>query len=191
MTIAQQTRGIFVPMMSLLLCLCSCVLWVRSRTHADIFDLRSSLGFGVEAYSEASYLELSFEQSTGWGNTWHFNSRGSPSSRIRQPDGWLVGEPSMEWVDDFRTGAFGLVASKRHRDDATFPNQMEHLWACTIHYGWLVLTTALIPLALLFRVARGWKRKRGGLCPFCGYDLRASPNRCPECGKLFNALTAE
>jgi hypothetical protein len=33
-----------------------------------------------------------------------------------------------------------------------------------------------------FRALQKRRRLGCGLCPICGYDLRESPGRCPECG---------
>lgn len=47
--------------------------------------------------------------------------------------------------------------------------------------GWaVILTTAVLPALWSFH--RLTRRRPHGLCPACGYDLRATPGRCPECG---------
>jgi hypothetical protein len=56
--------------------------------------------------------------------------------------------------------------------------------AITVPYG-LVFTIAATPwLMVAWRYWRQHAARRiaAGLCPACGYDLRASPDHCPECG---------
>ena len=62
----------------------------------------------------------------------------------------------------------------------------------------LVFSPVLVPFGLLIVGLIVWNvagavadlpqrkrdaRRRAGRCAFCGYDLRATPQRCPECGR--------
>jgi hypothetical protein len=48
----------------------------------------------------------------------------------------------------------------------------------------LALATGVVPVARVVRRALRQRVRRRGVCPSCGYDLRASPDRCPECGEV-------
>lgn len=61
-------------------------------------------------------------------------------------------------------------AAKSYKVDIPLPAQV------------LLAIAYTVVTLLLFRYRRGLCRIRAGLCRRCGYNLRETPNRCPECG---------
>jgi len=89
-----------------------------------------------------------------------------------------VGEDVMK--DDPRWAGFSFIL----RDDR--PWGVDFLRAGVP--VWVTLPACALWLVIL--VARFRRRKRiakPGLCRSCGYDLRATPDRCPECGAACKA----
>jgi hypothetical protein len=56
-------------------------------------------------------------------------------------------------------------------------------WGTYITY-WPVFCALLAVTAGCFALWRRTRRRPPGFCVVCGYDLRATPDRCPECGTL-------
>jgi len=78
-------------------------------------------------------------------------------------------------------GGFELFAR-----DYNVTTYRERFWSMTLPL-WTIIVTALgLPLRTTMQVWRShWAshRLKHGLCSACGYDLRGSPDRCPECGR--------
>ena len=63
------------------------------------------------------------------------------------------------------------------------------LWNLVIPFWLLTTVFAVLPLCdLLAIVLQKSLRPTHGHCLNCGYDLRASPDRCPECGQPNSAI---
>ncbi len=55
---------------------------------------------------------------------------------------------------------------------------------CCVIAVWIIFTFPLTYLLLALFREKEEPTAKPGFCAMCGYDLRATPNRCPECGTV-------
>ncbi len=112
------------------------------------------------------------------------------------PDGWgVMSRP----ISDLRlfparsTGGFAYeftpsVTYGGIRPWSLSPMQFSTTNSVMVPYWFIIMLATPIPLVAIRRSLKRRRTEREGLCRACGYDLRASERRCPECGTTFNVL---
>ena len=159
-------RRIFTALsvLSLLLCVATVALWVRSYWRLDALVHRRS---AVHQSFRSVCGELCYTTSTSkvtstryvWRPEWRYIVQ-NPGDRMIRPTHSLLG--------------FGWVLEEA----------MDYFLGIFIPHWFLALLFAILPALHLRSMLRSRRLHRLGHCPRCGYDLRATPDRCPECGLL-------
>src|SRR5438067_11518397 len=93
-------------------------------------------------------------------------------------DEWILNRPAQHpYVDLFSmTGDLGLVWEVPPK-----PNGVDTI-EIDVHYWWLAVAFFCLPAAwMLNSLHRHLRARAPNRCHVCGYDLRATPERCPEC----------
>ena len=84
---------------------------------------------------------------------------------------WLTGRDwDRSWRDRWK--ASGLPFAVAEADKVIF----------RVHLFWMIFPLAWFELIAALRLKKRHRRIAKNVCPTCGYDLRATPARCPECG---------
>jgi hypothetical protein len=193
--------------LSLFLCIATIILWGRSYWRSDEIKSSKTTWSDFNATErETDWRELRISSSSGrlriwWERHWSWGPKGSAESNKGiypkyRPHAWnlahkvyLPGEKISDLTGKLYVAgntAFDLESKMGFHWERYAPR-----WHSSGHYSphiWvLVLPQPL--LALIFAIAPSWmfitirrRHKRKGLCPTCGYDLRMTPTRCPECG---------
>jgi hypothetical protein len=170
--------------MSLLLFVVTMILWARSHWVNDHLWLSPRRGVHYDISSRPGLILISRSALTGRtsdiysdsldrGPGWSFESSALPKTRVSPftPEGshrawqWL-GFDHLAYVQNWPS--YGLRTFRR----IIFP-----MWSAA-------LASALPSIPPLVRIVRRKKWRSAGACPTCGYDLRATPDRCPECGTI-------
>jgi hypothetical protein len=179
---------------SVLLFIAIALAWAMSYTHSLYF------GVGNVAGIDVSRGEVWLQHTKEYMGTWRYQvpppvtiiMAGSPrydppSHRVR----FGMGAP-MNYGQGFVASKFSLIKSSTglemlaRRHGTLVPGLFLESYGVRCPVWSLFVLTAILPSLrfIAIRRRREEHRIRNGLCHHCGYDLRATPKRCPECGTI-------
>jgi hypothetical protein len=153
--------------LSLLLGVAVVVLWVRSYWDADFVGWSDQRRF-FGALSMGGVLR--FEHGSYGAGRAGWNGVSYPT-----PEGGLWGEVTARTRRGGALRNWGLAYARiDYRLDGTMVRHALYV------PHWLAAAVMTVLPVLTIRARR--RRRDSSICTTCGYDLRATPDRCPECG---------
>jgi hypothetical protein len=161
--------GTIGAVLCLVLFVAGIALWVRSYRSCDSIRHANGDRWHSVACSRGRliYLRARRLMPPKLNMRFHFTTR--PAIANVEIEQWLV-------KDFVRVGGFAY--GRGSAPDYVGRAFVVPLWFTTLLFA--------APPALWARARRRRRRsRRQGLCPHCGYDLRATPDRCPECGAQY------
>jgi hypothetical protein len=187
------TRRVFTVLtaLSLLLCVAVCVLWVRSsRAVQDHVVWRGETTFMAQSKANRLWLQrwrMADPMPTRPASSdlkWVLRGTTNPPYQPITPIevGYTPPPPSLTNGFGFGWPESDLGTSREGRSRGSREMLAVPHWS-------LLAVLTIAPAAWLLRRVRTRWRLREGLCPVCGYDLRATPGRCPECGTTPDEVT--
>ena len=172
----------FLTLLSLLLCVATVALCVRSYVATDHVTYAR---YRVRDDGATSYRRI--DARTGRGSAViFFRWSGNPVRPNYPPDvvGWrhATAPPEKASAPHVQRWGFGC-----HWYRGPVPAAGLWYWEGNVAFPLYVPAALLVVPALIWQLARVRRTRRaaaGRLCAACGYDLRATPERCPECGTV-------
>jgi hypothetical protein len=164
---------------SLLLCIVAAELWIRSHFIRDFLTLGFVVGeCHVTSSRSHFYLVIS--------------SSGDSKCVCRlETEHVAWAEPGFEYPPGGVHGGGFAYERAQYIPLARNAKPIGYLTLMMPHW-FLVALFAIAPSIELRRRIKASRRRSGfGICRKCGYDLRATPDRCPECGTLSATTTTE